>query len=104
MIATAENATGRYRVEVSGWDAHKSFFVENSDLDWSEQSGKRVTLSHAVTPGSVIFLRLLQPMTDERPQPVAYEAELIAKNEHGQRQFRLRPVALRTGRQMDVFR
>jgi hypothetical protein len=94
MIRTAEAATNRYRVEVSGWDDHKSFFVENSELDWSDECGKRVTLNRALADGSVIFLRLLQPMTSERTQPVAYETELIAKNERGERQFRLRPITL----------
>ena len=103
MSAPPENAT-RYRVEVSGWDSEKSFFVENSDLDWSEESGKRVTISHSVTPGSVIFLRLLQPMTNERPHPVPYEAELVAKDERGQRQLLLRPVSCRPGRRIDLFR
>jgi hypothetical protein len=94
MIATADAASNRYRVEVSGWDDHKSFFVENSELDWSEEFGKRVTLNRTLAEGSVIFLRLLQPMTNQRAHPVAYEAEFIAKNERGERQFRLRPITL----------
>ena len=93
MIPAEEHAT-TYRVEVSGWDDHKSFFVENSELDWSEEFGKRVTLNRTLTDGSVIFLRLLQPMTNERALPVAYAAELIARNDRGQRQFRLRPIAV----------
>ena len=94
MILTAEADGNKYRVEVSGWDDHKSFFVENSELDWSEELGKRVTLNRTLADGSVIFLRLLQPMTNERPHPVAYEAELIAKNDQGQAQFRLRPITV----------
>ena len=94
MIPRAEPAGNRYRVEVSGWDDHKSFFVENSELDWSDELGKRVTLNRTLADGSVIFLRLLQPMINERAHPVAYEAELIASNDRGQRQFRLRPIAV----------
>lgn len=94
MILTAENAGNKYRVEVSGWDDHKSFFVENSELHWSDELGKSVTLNRTLADRSVIFLRLLQPMTNERPHPVAYEAELIAKNDRGQRQFRLRPIGV----------
>ena len=30
-----------YRVEVSGWDENKVFFVENSELDWNEDSGRK---------------------------------------------------------------
>ena len=103
MILTAGQATNRYRVEVSGWDDHRAFFVENSDLDWTGQSDKRVTLSRGLSDGSVIFLRLLQPMTNERPRPVAYEAELVAKNEEGQRQFRLRPISSQVERNTELF-
>ena len=103
MILTADQATNRYRVEVSGWDAHKAFFVENSDLDWSGQSDKRVTLTRGLPEGAVIFLRLLQPMTTERPHPVAYEAELVAKTEEGLRQFRLRPISCRAERNTNLF-
>jgi hypothetical protein len=28
-------------VEVSGWDEHEDFFVEKTELQWSEQSGKQ---------------------------------------------------------------
>ena len=48
MILTADAASATYRVEISGWDDHRSFFVENSELDWSEQFGKRVTLNRAL--------------------------------------------------------
>jgi hypothetical protein len=45
MILTAEHpVTNLYRVEVSGWDDQKTFFVENSELEWSDESGKQVTL------------------------------------------------------------
>ena len=37
--------TNLYRVEVSGWDKNQTFFVEKSELEWSEESGKQVTLS-----------------------------------------------------------
>jgi len=103
MILTEEQATTRYRVEVSGWDAHKAFFVENSDLDWSGQADKRVTLSRGLPEGAVIFLRLLQPLTSERPHPVPYEAELVAKTEEGLRQFRLRPISSRAERNPALF-
>jgi len=41
MILTAEHrVTNLYRVEVSGWDDNKAFFVENSELEWTDDSGK----------------------------------------------------------------
>jgi hypothetical protein len=96
MILTAERpATNLYRVEVSGWDDHKSFFVENSDLEWADDSGKQVTLNRGLSDGAVIFLRLLQPISTDRSHPVAYQAEFVARKSQGRCQFRLRPVSSR---------
>ena len=87
------SASSHYRVEVSGWDENKSFFVENSELEWNENSEKQVTLSHGLTNGAVVFLRLLQSTSAERGHPVAYEAELLSTKSEGCQQFRLRPIA-----------
>jgi hypothetical protein len=96
MISTAEYpATTLYRVEVSGWDANRAFFVENSELEWTEESGKQVSLSRALTEGAVVFLRLIQPISNDRSHPVAYEVELVARTGERRRQFRLRPVSSR---------
>jgi hypothetical protein len=96
MIRTAEHpATNLYRVEVSGWDDNKAFFVENSELEWAEDSGKQVTLNRGLSEGAVIFLRLLQPISNDRSHPVAYRAELVARNPEGQWQFRLQPLSSR---------
>src|ERR1700737_1154334 len=95
MILTAEDpATNLYRVEVSGWDENKAFFVENAELKWTEESDKQVTLSCRLREGAVVFLRLLQPISNDRSHPVAYEAELVARTDEGLRQFRLRQVWL----------
>jgi hypothetical protein len=105
MILTSEHpAANLYRVEVSGWDDNKAFFVENSELEWTEDSGKQVTLNHGLSNGAVIFLRLLQPISNDRSHPVAYEAELVTKTDDGLGQFRLRPVSLRAERKPDLFR
>ena len=94
-ISTAEHpATNLYCVEISGWDDNKAFFVENSELDWTEQSGKQVTLNHDLKQGAVVFVRLLQPISNDRSHTVAYEAELVARTDEGLRQFRLRQVWL----------
>ena len=103
MILTAEHPANLYRVEVSGWDDNKAFFVENSELEWSDDSGKQVTLKRGLNNGTVVFLRLLQPISNDRPRPVAYEAELVAGDEEGLRQFRLRPVTSRGGRKPELF-
>jgi hypothetical protein len=106
MILTAEGpvTTNLYRVEVSGWDDNKAFFVENSELEWTDDAGKQVTLNRGLTDGAVIFLRLLQPISNDRSHPVAYEAELVASTDEGQRQFRLRPVSARPARRMELSR
>jgi len=101
MILTAEHpATNLYRVEVSGWDDNKAFFVENSELEWADDAGKQVTLNRELSEGAVIFLRLLQPISKDRSHPVAYQAELVGRNSEGHGQFRLQPVSSRVRRQL----
>jgi hypothetical protein len=96
MILSARfPVTSLYRVEVSGWDNNQTFFVEKSELEWNEESGKQVALSHAVPDGAVVFLRLLQPISTDRSLPVAYEAEFVATAPNGQHQFRLHPACPR---------
>jgi hypothetical protein len=92
MILPPQCPSSLYRVEVSGWDQNKSFFVENSELEWNENSEKQVTLTHGLINGAVVFLRLLQPISADRGHPVAYEAELLSTNSDGYQQFRLRPI------------
>lgn len=105
MILTAEQSvTSVYRVEVSGWDDNKAFFVENAELEWTDESGKRVTLNRGLAEGAVIFLRLLQPIGNDRSHPVAYEAELMTRTQEGLRQFRLLPVSTRPARRMELVR
>jgi hypothetical protein len=101
MILTAEHpVTNLYLVEVSGWDDNKAFFVENSELEWTEESGKQVTLSHGLNEGAVIFLRLLQQIGNDRSHPVAYQAEFLARDTKGQHQFRLTPVSSRPRKEL----
>jgi hypothetical protein len=96
MISSVRYPTiRRYRVEVSGWDKHQNFFVEKSELEWTEESGKQVALSNKVQDGAVVFLRLLQPTGADRSLPVAYEAEFVSVHPNGQCQFRLHPASPR---------
>ena len=96
MLSAAFPVTGLYRVEVSGWDKSQAFFVEKSDLEWTEDSGKRVVLSYKVQDRSVVFVRLLRQLSAERSHPVPYEAEFVALTPEGGRLFRLHPVSPRT--------
>lgn len=81
-----------YPVEVSGWDITHVFFVEKSELTWNEEMGKHVVLRHALPEGAMIFLRLLQPASDDRAFPVAYEAKLDGYAPDGRHEFLLRQV------------
>lgn len=73
-----------YRVEISGWDADEKFFVEKSMLIWTESVGKRVTLKITTRVGSVLFVRLIQPVGGGTTFPVAYRAvEFAADSQSG---------------------
>jgi hypothetical protein len=105
MLLTARRPiTNTYRVEVSGWDSSRSFFVETSNLDWSEETGKHVALYHALRQGAIIFVRLLQPIAPDRSHPVAYQTEFVATTREGQRQFRLNQVRPRLEQEEPALR
>ncbi len=71
-ISSTAGGPGRYRVEVSGWDAKEGFFVERTLLDWNEQEAKTVTLRATVRFDSVLFVRLLRPPGGGATFPVPY--------------------------------
>ena len=84
-----------YSVEVSGWDNTHAFFVERSELCWSEETGKLLMLSRRLPTRAMIFVRLLQPADGERAFPVAYEAEALSSALDKPQQFRLTRVVPR---------
>ena len=93
MLQTVHRPTiNTYPVEASGWDRDLAFFVEKSELEWNEATGKHLTLSHSLGVGSMVFLRLLQPNSRDRSLPVAYKVEHAGVTPQGQRQFRLREI------------
>jgi hypothetical protein len=96
LLIVQHPVVATYRVEVSGWDSSQSFFVEKTELEWSEESGKQITLRRQLRLGTMIFVRLVQPTPRERSSPVAYQAEYVASVNGGQHQFRLTPVVPRT--------
>lgn len=97
LLATQRPLTDTFPVEASGWDSAQSFFVEKAELEWNEVTGKNVTLTRSLSPGSMIFLRLLQPMSPDRSLPVAYHAQPIGVTREGQQQFRLNQIDPRCG-------
>ncbi len=93
MLLTAqEHIIDSYPVEASGWDSAQSFFVEKSELKWDELTGKHLTLSRSLCPGSMIFLRLLQPISPDRSLSVAYQAQHVGVTPDGQQRFRLSQI------------
>ena len=91
--------TDGFRVEVSGWDENKIFFVEKSDLAWDDFAGKHVSLQHMLPDGAMVFLRMLQPPALRETPPVAYQVEFIGCDPEGHHQFRLKPVHPRYSRE-----
>ena len=83
MKVVSQDVAVAYRVEVSGWDSRQEFFVEKTDLEWSEEAGKVIVLSRSVAAGSLLFLRLLDPTCMERVHPVPYLADPLPADGHG---------------------
>jgi hypothetical protein len=66
---------GNYQIEVSGWGLDDVFFVEKTDLLWSQTGDKQVLLHRALPEGTVIFVRLLASKSTDGSLPVAYRVE-----------------------------
>ena len=69
------NVSGSYRIEVSGWGLDECFFVEKTDLLWTEGNEKKLLLRHALPDRAMIFVRLLAdgPLGDSVPVPYQIE-------------------------------
>jgi hypothetical protein len=80
-MSTQAIATTSYRVETSGWDVDENFFVEKTDLEWSEEE-KTIHLQHPVRKGTVVFVRLMGLDTQEHAFPVAYQAAAVTYRTH----------------------
>lgn len=65
-----------YPVEISGWDQNENFFVEKTELEWSEEE-KIVHVQHPVPQGALVFVRLMGAPLREETFPVAYEAAAV---------------------------
>lgn len=92
LLSVPQPATDTYLVEVSGWDSSQSFFVEQSELAWNEETGKQVALTRSLSKRTMIFVRLLRPTASDRSSPVAYWAEYLATTPEEIHRFRLSQV------------
>ncbi len=70
-----------YLLEISGWDRTEKFFVETTELDWSEENDKKVHLCHPLRVGALVFVRLLHPPTSVDRTPVAYQVETVTEGD-----------------------
>jgi hypothetical protein len=87
MLSVGNPVLSTYRIEVSGWDSSEAFFVEKTDLIWTEEAGKRIR--------TTLFVRLLQPISPNRSMPVPYEAEIVGMAPEGTCEIRLNRVRAR---------
>ena len=71
-------SSNRYPVEVSGWDASESFFVEKAMLDWAGDETKEVRLRRTLREGCIIFLRMLHPADGASRFPIPCRAVKVA--------------------------
>jgi hypothetical protein len=89
MNSTLDGPAGErngYRVEVSGWDAKESLFVEKATLAWTESAGKTAALKVSIRIGGVLFVRLIQRLEGGSSFPVPYRAADVSAgdgNSHG---------------------
>jgi len=87
------NELNSYRVEVSGWDARENFFVEKTSLAWAHEGRKEVSLRSPLRQGCVVFVRLIQSLTQHSSFPVAYQAVAIdGKNALGRARVSLQQL------------
>jgi hypothetical protein len=81
MTGNSFNAPGDYRIEVSGWGADNSFFVERANLVWKAGGEKQVCLLHELPAGAVIFARSISADTSNLSVPVAFRARTVVPTE-----------------------
>lgn len=66
------NSPGDYRIEVSGWGLDNGFFLERTDLLWTNNGEKQLQLHRALPEGAIVFVRLLNNESSKGSVPVAY--------------------------------
>jgi hypothetical protein len=84
-------------VEVSGWDASRTFFVEKTSLDGLEDGEQRIQLHRPVPKGAFVFLRPVQTLSADAASPIACVVDKVGSPDaNGSRSVnlvRLRPRA-----------
>ena len=76
-MRNAANGSSEYHIEVSGWGLDDGFFVEKTDLVWTETGEKKLLLRHCLPEKAIIFIRLLGNDSTLGSVPVAYQVENV---------------------------
>jgi hypothetical protein len=71
------HAPGEYRIEISGWGADSSFFVERANLVWRSGGEEQVRLLRALPEGAMIFVRSISSDPSNLSVPVAYKVKTV---------------------------
>jgi hypothetical protein len=77
IASNSFHAPGEYRIEISGWCADNSFFVERTNLVWKSGAEKQVQLFRALTEGAMIFVRSISSDPSNLSVPVAYKVKTV---------------------------
>jgi hypothetical protein len=77
MLDNEMNAPGYYGIEVSGWGLDNSFFLEQTDLLWSQDGTKKIALRRAVSEGAIVFVRLVNTESSRACLPVTYQVDRV---------------------------
>lgn len=85
-------------MEVSGWDSRENFFVEKTILDWGNEGKKEITVRTTLRKGCIVFVRLLQSISDNNNFPVAYQTlDVGSKDGDGRLRVTLEQLRPRAG-------
>lgn len=81
--------------EISGWDTDQNFFVEKALLSRVAEGNSKVALRTRLRLGSLVFVRVPDDASMDRPIPVTYQVATIdGKVKNGTHEIqltRLRP-------------
>jgi hypothetical protein len=90
------NASGDYRIEISGWGLDNCFFAERTDLVWKAEDEKQVQLHRELAEGATVFVRLLSSEPSWNKVPVAYRVrDVLPMDCNGRCQMRLVQLRVR---------
>ncbi|HTC62355.1 MAG TPA: hypothetical protein VK709_05895 [Candidatus Saccharimonadales bacterium] len=77
LTSNSFHVPGEYRIEISGWGADNSFFVERANLIWRSGGEKQVHLFRALPEGAMIFVRSISSDPSNLSVPVAYKVRTV---------------------------